>query len=263
MEFSMKFDSKVKIQDMRSIGDRLLERLTKGDLASLLEYVKTDKDLRLEVRRGLEASIYYRKGLALGLKNLTVNNESEYFKRIKQSIDDWTKTVKFRPEFDTQQNIARYNQESENRYIILDMEYSFEQHQIQADKRERGAGFDLLGIERQTGKIILFEVKRGLKAIKGRSGINEHINDFDTYINGTHSEIFRNNLVRDIRNIVSEKLALGLISNYNLPNELLYNQPEHIFVFHPENTYEIEIFKRELQGRKKLILVSDDNYTLL
>ena len=142
------------------------------------------------------------------------------------------------------------------------MEYAFERNKIEAEQREKGATFDLLGVERDTGKIIFFEVKRGLSAIKGKSGIDEHINDFRAYMQGNNHAFFRNNLIRDIRNIVSDKVSLGLITNFELPEKLSDSEPEHIFVFHPDNNGQIENFEQELRGRSKLILVSDGDYKL-
>ena len=134
---------------MRKIDAKLLKRLTEGDLLPLLNYIKADNELRLEVRSKGEAFVYYRKGKALEIGNLkvdkkygnvpptelAVSNPSEYFKKIKQSIDNWLGRNKNRAEFDTQQNIARFNQSKDNKYIIIDMEYAFEQKMIKKDER--------------------------------------------------------------------------------------------------------------------------------
>lgn len=261
---------------MRKINEKLIERLTKGNLAPLLNYIRTDNELRLEVRQKGEAFIYYRKGKALevgSLKvdkkygnvpptNLAVSNPPKYFEQIKQTINDWLNSKKDRAEFDTQQNIAKCNQDKDDKYIIIDMEYAFEQNQVEKNKREKKAVFDLLGIERKTGRIVFFEIKKGMGATKGSSGINEHIKDFDTYINGKNCEIFRENLFQDINNIVDDKVKLGLISNFKLSKNFTQNDPELIFVFHPENKFEINDFKRELKSRNKLIFVSDNDYKL-
>ena len=87
----------------RKIGDELMQRLIEGDLIPLRDYVISDSEIRLEVRRLGEAFIYYRGGKALEVgslkvdskygnvpsKDLAVNNPPEYFKLIKQSIDNW------------------------------------------------------------------------------------------------------------------------------------------------------------------------------
>ena len=262
---------------MRKIKDNLIERMVNGDLLPLLNYIKTDNELRLEVRQKGEAFVYYRKGKALEIGSLkvdkkygevpstqlAVNNSSQYFKLIKESIDNWLSSKKERAEFDTQQNIAQCNQNKDDKYIILDMEYAFEQNQIEKDKREKRAVFDLLGIDRKTNKIIFFEVKNGIGATKGKSGIEEHINDFETYLNGKNSKRFRANIIKDIRNIVEDKIKLGLIHNFKIPDNLEQTAPELVFVFHPDHNSQITDFKRELNDRHKLIIVNNKDYRLI
>lgn len=262
---------------MRKIKDNLIERMTKGDLLPLLNYIKTDNELRLEVRQNGEAFVYYRKGKALEIGSLKVDkkygkvpstklavcNPAEYFRLIKKSIDNWLSSKKERAEFDTQQNIAKCNQDKKDKYIILDMEYAFGQTQIEKDKREKRGVFDLLGIERTTNTIIFFEVKKGMGATKGRSGIEEHINDFKKYLYDRHSKYFRTNLIKDIKNIVEDKRKLGLLNNYELPESLGQSDPELVFVFHPENNSQITDFTRELKNRHKLIIVNNIDYKLI
>ncbi len=56
------------------IDDKLIERLTNGDLLPLLNYIKSDNELRLEVRhKNGDAFVYYRKGKALEIKKLKVD----------------------------------------------------------------------------------------------------------------------------------------------------------------------------------------------
>jgi len=250
--------------------------MTKGDLQELLKYIKTDNELRLEVRQSGDAFVYYRKGIALEIKglkvdkkygevpptNLAISNPSEYFKLMKITIDKWLPNNKKRAEFDTQQKIAQCNQGKEDKYIILDMEYAFEQNQIQKNRREKRGVFDLLGIEQKTNKIIFFEVKKGMGATKGKSGVEEHINDFKTYLFGRNSELFRVNLTNDIKNIIEDKIKLGLLNSLNIPDNIDHSSFELVFVFHPDNESQIADFKRELKDQYKLIIVKDNEYKL-
>lgn len=274
---------------MRKIGSNLLDEMINGDLSLLLNYVKSHNDLRLEVRTNGDAFIYFCKGVALKIKSLSIDskygyvspsasnkdfvkeNPGEYFKLVKKAICSWLK-AKGRGEFDTQQNIARDNQEINDKYIILDMEYAFEQQEIIEEKDERGekkeknrekrAIFDLLGIERKTNRIVFFEVKKGMGATRGNSGIEEHIADFKNYISGKNKQIFRDNLIRDIKNIISDKTELGILNNYSLPENFGEQEPELVFVFHPDNPSQVQRFTDELKGRHSLIIVSDSNYKL-
>jgi hypothetical protein len=262
---------------MRKIDNELINRMTSGDLSPLLSYIKSDSELRLDVRRNGDAFVYYRKGKALEIKNLKVDKKygnvpstelaistpKEYFKLVKKSIDDWLDNKKQRAEFDTQQNIAKHNQGKEDKYIILDMEYAFEQNQIEKRNREKRGVFDLLGLEIETNRIIFFEVKKGMGSTKGKSGIEEHIIDFENYLFGKQSDIFRKNLIKDIENIVEDKIALGIIKNFNISDSYKQYDPELVFVFHPDDNSQIQEFSNELKNRYKLIIVSDNNYKLL
>ncbi|GAB6395473.1 MAG: hypothetical protein MdMp024_1785 [Bacteroidales bacterium] len=233
----------------RKINSNLLNRLTKGGLLPLLKYVKSDKALRLEVRRQGKASIYYRRGKALEIgadnklqvdkgygnvpaTDLAVGNPAEYFKQIKPCMDKWFQD-NLHPEFDLQQDIATKNQDKNDNYLILDMEYGFTQDGITIDDRQRTAFFDLLGIERKTNKVVFFEVKKGLNALTCSAGIGSHINSFETFLNGENKTVYRKDLERDIVNIVSDKTVLGIINNYSLPANFSLNNMdiELIFVF--------------------------------
>lgn len=267
----------------RKVNSKLITRLIEGDLQKLLEFLKGETDkLRLEVRTKGKCIIYYKKCkiLELGLnsyhidkqyftnnnepsniKDEIINNPNKYFEKTTKIIDNWL-IEHPKNEFDSQQNIAKYNQDVNDKYLIIDMEYAFEQHEILEKEREKKASIDLLGIERATGKIILFEVKTGLGAITGSSGIDEHINDFEKYLNGKHKDLFRKNLRQDVENIIGDKIQLGLIEDDNILNKISQEVPELIFVFHPKSNDDIASFKTELNNRKELIIVSDKDYKL-
>ena len=261
---------------MRKINDNLIDRLTKGDLFPLLNYIKSHKELRLEVRQKGDAFVYYQKGKALEIKNLkvdekygnvpntelAVSNPEEYFKLIKESIDNWLESKKQRAEFETQQNIAISNQDESDKYIILDMEYAFEQNQIEKNSRVKRGVFDLLGIDKETSRIVFFEVKKGMGSTKGKSGIEEHINDFEKYLFGENAKTFRTNLIKDIKNIINDKTTLGILNNFIYSDTFEKQDPELVFVFHPDKDSQIQQFSNELKNRHKLILVNHNNYKL-
>jgi hypothetical protein len=270
---------KIKKIMARKISEKLVKKLTSGDLEILLKYIKSDPELRLEVRTGGKAFVYYRKGKALeidlrrfkvdenyvkGTKflmpdtNLAKTKPKEYFSRMKKIIDNWVDNIKKRPEFDTQQNIARNNQAKDDKYIIIDIEYNFSQAEIKERNREKRAGFDLLGIERKTNKIVFFEVKKGRSALTGKAGLNSHIEDFETYLFGKNKDKFREQLEIDIRNIVSDKKELGII-DFALPSDFSIddNKIDFMFVFEPtadcsKEQYDL-IYEQEITNSRKKI----------
>lgn len=276
----------------RKIHEKLIERMTNGDLIPLLNFLKTNKEkLRLEVRQVGKAFVYYKKCkiLELGLnsysidekyfennskptdiKNQVINNPELYFKETLLVVDSWLNKHR-KQEFETQHNIAIHNQDKDDKYIILDMEYNFSQNEIEKSKRVKRAGFDLLGIERQTGKIVFFEVKKGLKALTGTAGIQTHIVDFEECLYGRNKKEFRMNLIKDIRNIISDKRKLGLIENFDLPATLSIEDIDLIFVFEPlagdKEDYS-KIYKEEHRKSASLrefrtIYVSENNLKLI
>lgn len=274
----------------RKINEKLIEKMTIGDLNPLLNYLKSEKRLRLEVRRKGKCFVYYKKCkiLELGVRSshidkkyfdnneepknimrMIVNKPEEYFKDSIKVVDHWLLTHP-KKEFETQQNIALSNQGKNDKFLILDMEYNFSQEGVKKNNRVKQAGFDLLGIERKTGKVVFFEVKKGLKALTNKSGIKSHINDFEECLNGKNKEIFRKDLITDINNIISDKVKLGLIGEDNLPRNISTDNVELIFVFEPvdgeKNNYP-EIFEKEnklanTNKEFKTIYVEKDMYQL-
>lgn len=275
----------------RKINEKLIDRMTNGDLLPFLNYIKAEaKELRLEVRRAGKAYVYYKKNKALELglnsyningkyfenkerptdiKDKVINNPKQYFTDTLSVMDRWLHKHP-KEEFETQQNIACDNQEKNDRYIILDMEYNFSQSNIKESERVKRAGFDLLGIERLTGKIVFFEVKKGLKTLTGKAGIKTHIEDFEECLYGRNKDEFRNNLLIDVKNVVSDKKKLGLIDNFDMLANFSEDDIELIFVFEPV-AYDMDdyskIYKKEHQrsGSKRdyqTIYVSKNNFKL-
>lgn len=263
---------------MRKINNKLMNEMLNGELKNLLEYIKKDNELRLEVRTDGDAFVYYKKGKALGIKKLEVNknygytgnttlaktNPKEYFEDIKISINTWL-NKKSRNEFEAQQNIALFNQSIENKYIVLDMEYRFSQASINKENRVKGSTFDLLGLDIESKEIILFEVKTGLGANKGKSGTREHIDDFNTYFgkNSKHFNVFKDSLINDIKNIINDKGELGIFENITTPKDIDNYKIVQIFIFEPlKNESEKEVIKKEINGECKLLFVEKNNYKL-
>jgi len=276
----------------RKINEKLIDRMTSGDLAPLLNYLKSEvRKLRLEVRLNGKAYIYYKKCkvLDLGLmsyniddkyfeknckpiniKDKVINCPSQYFKETLSIVDKWLEKHR-KSEFETQQYIAFHNQEIKDKYIILDMEYNFSQSGIEEGIRVKQAGFDLLGIERLTGNIVFFEVKKGLGALPGTSGIKEHIVDFEECLYGRHKEIFRKNLITDIKNIVHDKKKLELLDNFELPASFSLDDISLKFVFesdYSDKAAYLKIFEKEYQASKsnrhyETIYLTDNCYKLL
>ena len=283
-------------------SNKLLHSLKDGKLKGAMQYVAENKnDLSLQIRDNY-LTVYYRGGNILNIKgknNFTFdgnyfgknnpNKQEEmnelllfyrkeyqkYFDKVKEVVENWEKSKKDRREFVVQQKIATKNQDINGRFIILDMEYGFSQARIPKDDRLSRAKFDLLAIEHNSGKVVFFEVKKGLKALENKSGIKSHINDFEKFLyTDKNKEIYRSNLEIDIMNIVSAKKTLGFL-DYSLPDNFSVKEVDFAFIFEPDddsNVAEIEEYKRifnnehkESEGSSKsysTFCVSPENYIL-
>lgn len=254
-----------------------------GELNSFLEYVKSDNELRIEVRTKGKLIVYYKKCKALELSatsatvdnkyfiksqplsndsigRLICSNPKAYFDEIKNAINIWqVYKNRTKAEFESQQRIATVNDWTK-RFFIIDMEYSFSLDFIKYERPKR-VSFDLLGIDLHTGRLVFFELKKGMGATAGKSGIQDHIQDFETYFGGDLRNDFMNQLIVDVQNIIGDKMALGIIDYFNIEILNLKQMPEYIFIFHPDNDEQIINIRNEV-GAYKLLIISDNNYVL-
>lgn len=202
----------------------MIAELKRGEYREILKCIKKDKDLSLEIRPKDEVKIYYRKGLvltlALGKKpklispkyskgysvdwELKVESPQTYFKTAKNWVRYWNECR----EFAIQQNIVYSNQDAGSRYCIIDMEYQFSQAHLPKELRNRSTRPDLVGIDRETNAIVLFELKQGLAALKGKSGIDDHFEKTKVFVENPR---FRQALKEDVESIIEGKKALDLL----------------------------------------------------
>lgn len=255
----------------RKVNVTLLKQLKSGNHKELLEYIKSDKELRFEVRREGHAKIYYKKCLALDLGarsrkvdekyftnsrpsefdlglDIALSEPAEYFRLIKAEIDNWQSVKnKNKLEFVAQQKIADTNQSPSNRYIIIDMEYNLSQAGV--DQKEKRSGYDLVAIDRTTGNIILFEVKCGSGALSGKAGLDTHADDFQrNFKSGNNVERFTEQLKIDIMNIVTDKIELGIITDFNLSSDFAKKTNNDIYF---QFIYVFDKETEELEQRDK------------
>jgi hypothetical protein len=120
-------------------------------------------------------------------------------------------------------------------------------------------------------------LKKGGDALKEKSGLKSHIDDFEEYLFGENKEKFREQLEIDIRNIVSDKKALGII-DFALPSDFSIDDSkiDFMFVFEPtadcsKEQYDL-IYKQEiaktrncknkLKKEYQTIFISPNNFKL-
>ncbi len=220
-----------------------VEAYKSGVFAKLLLGINEDPELSFEVRRNDEAMVYYHKDKILttgfnkkgkpfvkllddkyykesskpstdisniaNLKSLTLIRK--YFKEAKWLVFRY----KMGAEFAIQQNVALGNQTFENKYLVVDMEWQFAQSKIK--DRIKKTRIDLVIVDTEKNPqgyndIYLAEVKCGLDATKGTSGVKAHVEKTKEIIN-KHEACLA--LIEDVKSIISIKRELGLIEgNY-------------------------------------------------
>ena len=202
--------------------------------------------MSFEIRKDNEAIIYYRKGKVLTIKYSdtddcpkkitplsekynngnpltewfdaghvasTLNNTSrlrKYFKEAKRLIHRHRLGL----EFSIQQNIAAGNRSFDKRFLVVDMEWQFDQSAI--DKSERmgkTTRIDLVVVDTRpnesgTNDIYLTELKVGTGATEGKSGIADHIKKTKEI---TDNAKVCEGLKRDVESIIDIKSRLDLI----------------------------------------------------
>ena len=220
----------------RSISELFMNRfMDKNDLYPVLEYVKADNSLDLEMR-GNYVSIYYRGGSVLRIfedkghygsidprympgaqaPQFSLENIHAYLTEAKHIVDIYTTNVKNHlGEKDIQQMIIKENNYSCNSfdtdYFIIDSEYQY------GDKR-----FDLVALEWESTpaahklaktaipRLFIIEVKQGYKSIRSTQSVKD---DKTTESPGLkiHQDDFH-----DMLNLFRQKRILGLIPGFKL-----------------------------------------------
>lgn len=205
----------------RGLSDEFMNDLIEGHLKPVLDLVKRDHTLCLQIRNE-RINIYYRGGNILELKKESnsyqaffnekycsageVNIINKVTKELSKKINDeveaikWIQNIPFlkqimdeyfskysKSEREYQQLVARENNNSiisnDTDYYITDIEYT---HSESKESR-----FDLIGIKwesssqkRQkadTCRIVLIEMKYGDSALVGTAGVEKHLKDIEKF----------------------------------------------------------------------------------
>lgn len=235
---------------MRTITEEHIEAYKTGCLQKLFNVIKEDPELSFEIRLYNEVKIYYRKKLLLTIKytneknykitplaegyyedntgeNIKILNMLRYFSEEECArtlnnttrLRDYFNTAKWLVykhkmalEFGVQQEIALGNHSFDNRYLVVDMEWQFEQSNIDKNERIDKTRIDLVIVDTKaneagTNDIYLAELKVGMGAIEGDSGIADHIRKTQKLIDTEKACI---ELKKDIENLINIKTQLGL-----------------------------------------------------
>lgn len=229
---------------MRTITDEHLQAYQEGGcLQKLFDVIKEDPELSFEIRMNNKVMIYYHKDRILTIsyckgkpsidtlsekyyKNATPPSVSfedgdliqtlrdksqlrQYFREAKQLVGSYKAGL----EFEVQQNIALGNRSFSNRFVVVDMEWQLPQSDIKKEERISRTRIDLVVVdmkrnERGENDIYLGELKVGMGATDGKSGIVAHIKKTNEFMKSPKAcDVLR----ADVERIIRQKAALGLL----------------------------------------------------
>lgn len=265
---------------MRAITDEHLQAYQEGGCLQKLFYViKKDPELSFEIRMKNEVMIYYHKDRILTIhfskgkpsidilsekyyKNATQPSVSfkyddleetlkqtdqlrRYFKEAKRLVD----TYKSGLEFEVQQNIALGNHSFNNRFVVVDMEWQLPQSDINKEERICKTRFDLVVVDTKKNDmgendIYLGELKVGMGATGGKSGIEDHVIKTNKIINNAKACAA---LRDDVESIIRQKSDLGLFEG-NHTGLNLSDTPRMMLILAYRGNKE----KNALEGQEKI-----------
>ena len=260
---------------MRGLNALFVTDLKAGKLKALLEIVKKDDTLCMEIRQDY-INIYYRGGNILKVTqqgtSYKINFDSNYcvknnlllpqpnFSQLK-TIADYIEIIPLlkremdlwfyehpKIERESQQLILRENNLScianDTDYYISDIEY--------ADSGN-GSRFDLVGVKWlsnassrkkcKSPSIVLMELKYGDSAMTGSAGIVKHFDDIDKFISGGKL----GSLILETQKQFNQKVELGLIRGIDKIIEIDNNVKPEFIILCANHKLASKVLLRELK----------------
>ena len=255
----------------RKLDEKTMTKLKKGGVwEKIMKEVIKDPNLSPEIREG-KLKVYYQKGLVMTLDgkkdvpeilapgyykghstiNIDPTHPKDYFKWAKEMVGNYNKN---KQEFVIQQRIAKDNSSKDSRYLVVDMEYQFSQGKIPKNERVDISRIDIVAVDQYTKEIILFELKQGIGALDGKSGVADHIRKTNILIS---NPVFCKELRKDIGQILSQKNELGILNCGNELSSQLSNIKMGI-IFISYSKEEQNEFDKMVKGHDDILIISKD-----
>ena len=185
-----------------------------------------------------------------------------YCKEMKRIMKEWEADLHTigisHDEKNAQQQISMNNRGATD-YTVVDLEYAVSttsNFKYNGDSTKKVPRFDLIAVDK-SGQLYVIELKTGLNAIDGKSGIRAHIDCFEHSI-GRDS---KNDFINEMNELLRQKQELKLIDKNVRIDQT--KKPQFILAFSDEqgkNQY--EEFVKACKGRGyqgKVIYVGNDH----
>ena len=229
-------------KDMRKT--HLIDKCKKGDKACIARW-EDYKNRRKEM-----LDILKERGMAT------------YCKEMKRIMKEWEADLHTigisHDEKNAQQQISMNNRGATD-YTVVDLEYAVSttsNFKYNGDSTKKVPRFDLIAVDK-SGQLYVIELKTGLKAIDGNSGIRAHMDCFEHSI-GRDS---KNDFINEMNELLRQKQELKLIDkNVRIDKT---KKPHFILAFSDEqgkNQYEEFVKACKWRGYQgKVIYVGNDH----
>ena len=227
---------------MRGLSNDFLNALKSGLLYPLLERVRSDRTLDLQIREDY-INIYYRGGNLMKVqkepnKGFRGSFDSEYsggkklhpsddlitlndvqawisaFPEMKNAMDIYFGNIRAWDERENQQVMIRENNYSSvansTDYYICDIEYADSKSGIRLDAV--AAKWISSGVARKNTsnvRLAIIEMKFGDSALKGSCGLYNHVKNVISFFGNSGFDCIK----KEMLNVFNQKLELGLISD--------------------------------------------------
>ena len=243
--------------------NRLLNSLKDGELKGAMQYVAENKNgLSLQIRKDY-LNIYYRGGNILKISGINsfhfdenyfykdksgdrVKKKKElvdifrekkfekYFEKAKKVIDDWLEKYP-KPEREEQHNLIMKNNDKNSDFVIIDIEFAVSRKaKYKYDGKQ--PRFDIIAIRKSDSMLCIIELKKGIKALGGNSGIKGHFDDFNNSI-GENPLPF----IDEVRELLQQKQDFGLL-DFQLKISEECKKPIFMFAFSYQTDNERQTF---------------------
>lgn len=183
-----------------------------------------------KAKRIIDKLVNLRDGLIENLSSTLNHLKVEcYFSQAKSIMEKWEETLNdtlkiSHKEKQEQQKIAITNRKDTD-YIVLDLEYAVSRNSkfsYNGKLDKKVPRFDIIAIH--NGQLVVIELKKGMDATGGTSGVRPHIDCFNHTIGRDENGLF----IQEMKDLLKQKQTLGILDKSLNINDA---KPKFVFAF--------------------------------